>query len=131
MKSVTVIFCLALLLFSCGEDPRDSLSYDDRGMREVAAQDLELRDSLQYVRGEDSPFTGVAVEFYESGAEKVRADVVEGVYHGRTVSFYEEGGVELEGTMKNGEIHGEVVVYFEEGYVRDRLLYEQGELVDR
>ena len=77
---------------------------------------LELReDGLVYVINEDSPYTGVNCEYYESGAKQEVSNAVEGRAHGSFETWYENGNKKERFNLDHGLPHGAYTTWYENG----------------
>lgn len=97
-------------------------------------------DDLTYLQGSNKPFTGTAVEWFESGQKKRETDFLNGLEHGFGRSWYEEGEVKgnvvslfgcgqlkQEVELKNGVLNGGIVRYWREGGVEYKNMTRDGQ----
>lgn len=56
---------------------------------------MALRDGVWYRTGQATPFSGVIVDHYESGARKWRCEVVQGLVHGVTEGWFTNGQLQV------------------------------------
>ena len=93
MKFTLFTIFASLMMFGCGEEVVD-------------ASNLQHRNGLEYLRNEESPFSG------------------------RVESFHENGQKSWEKNYKGGKLHGFLIYYNRDGTENSRHTYKDGELVD-
>ena len=139
MKKLPTLLC-AFLLSACApsEVPLDKL--------------LEL-NGLKYEINSQTPFTGVATEYYENGQLRykhtykdgelnglsegysengqlmAKGNYKDGKQNGITWSYYENGQLSYKGTFKDGKLNGLTEVYYENGQLEYKHTYKDGELI--
>ena len=113
-----IIVTLPLLLGGCGEKPEG-----------VNAKKLEERESITYLKGSDTPYTGKAFTFYENGQKWQEVNYKNGKPDGLWVSWYENGQKGLEGNFKDGKQHGLWLFWHENGQKRQETNYKDGERI--
>jgi len=100
----------------------------------------EGKDGLTYLVGSNKPFTGTAVDWFESGQKKRETDYLNGLMHGAGRSWYEpdevignvtnlfnHGQLEQEVQLKNGILHGYIVRCWKDGGVEYTNRVEHGQ----
>ena len=110
MKFLSILMVgVALLVGGCGEKEvadekpaKEEIQYKTP-VREVSRGELEKRDELQYVKGENIPFTGMDISYYESGLRSSETPYVDGKNHGRGIYYNEDGSKRLEIVYENGK----------------------------
>ena len=115
-----IIVTLPLLLWGCGEKATlDSVNYDE----------LEERESIIYLKGSDTPYTGKSYSLYPNG-RKAKEELYEnGKRHGLSVFWHEHGKKNAEGNYKNGKLNGMLVMWWENGQKMNETLYENDKAV--
>ena len=99
-----VIVCLTqLLIVSCDDDV------------ELTENDLEIRDNIIYLRGTQTPFTGI--ERARIDDKIIEYEIVDGVKHGSFKLFYENGNKEIIGNIENNANSGEWKYFYESGKI--------------
>jgi len=73
---------------------------------EAPRSQLTVRDGHWYRWGEATPFTGVIVDTYESGALKSRVTVSNGLLEGLSEGWFTNGQCQIQETFRAGVSHG-------------------------
>lgn len=95
---------------------------------EVTQSQLVLREGAWYRQGEDTPFTGVLVESYETGERKSRSEIVEGRLDGLTESWYTNGQLQKVEHFRAGVSHGLRTKWHSNGHKLSEVQIEMGQL---
>ena len=90
LRLLVLLVSLPLLLGGCGE-------------KEVNFEELEERESITYLKGSDTPYTGKAFTFYENGQKWQEVNYKNGKPDGLWVSWHENGEKRGEGNIKDGK----------------------------
>ena len=76
MKYLSILMVGVALLVGGGgekevadEKPAEEQTSVKAPVREVSVDELEKRDGVQYVKGENTPFTGTAIHYREDGSK--------------------------------------------------------------
>jgi antitoxin component YwqK of YwqJK toxin-antitoxin module len=108
---VAAIFISLFINFSCREANHPPESK------------LELKDSLIYQKGSDTPFTGR--EYARIENKIIEYDVVNGVKNGEFRLYYEDGELEIKGNLVNNMNEGRWQYFYESGQVES-----EGDFID-
>lgn len=65
--------------------------------------DTELRRGVTYLKGDESPFSGLIQTFYDDGKLEARQDYEDGVPNGLKETFYEDGTLQWRGSYDDGK----------------------------
>ena len=120
----------------------------------VPLKELEIRESIWYLKDSETPYSGKVFRLYKNGQKKIEANMKDGKPDGLTFGWhengkkmqevkwnegkaegsatwwYESGQKKLSGTFKEGKRHGLWTWWDEEGQKRIELDYVKGEEVD-
>ena len=83
--------------------------------RTVNSNKIEFRNNLFYYQGEQVPYTGRCVKFYQNGKKQKEQAVKDGKYDGPTVSFYENGQKSDEVNYTQGVTNGLSTSWYRNG----------------
>ena len=97
----------------------------------TAGQNLEMRNGVRYVKGEEKPFTGMAFYFYKEGSNSQESPYIKGKLNGTEVNYYESGSIHGETPYVDGKKHGTQIWYFEDGTKKEKFVYENGKQISR
>ncbi|ERP31963.1 toxin-antitoxin system YwqK family antitoxin [Chitinivibrio alkaliphilus] len=111
-----LVFVVFVMFFACTQ----SVEYED----------LEHRERIAYVQGEDTPFSGRAVDYFPDGSVREEAYYKDGVLHGTWKAFSPDGTPVRRLYFKEGAQHGEQIFYNESGDISSRAHFDRGELQD-
>lgn len=89
----------------------------------IPESDLELKDTLIYKKGSESPFTGREKARVEN--KIIEYNVVDGVKHGDFLLYYESGNIEIKGQLDHNKNVGKWQYFYESGQVES-----EGEFVN-
>ena len=112
---ILIIVSLPLLLGGCGEKAK---------LESVNAEEVEERESIIYLKGSDTPYTGKAYSLYPNGRKAQEELYENGKRHGLSVHWHEHGKKNAEGNHKNGKLNGMYVMWWENGQKMNETLYE-------
>ena len=76
------------------------------GRREFLRSELDLRDGILHVKGEDTPFNGSLIENYDKDSRKLEISIQNGNAHGLSRGWFEDGQLETEEHFVEGVSHG-------------------------
>lgn len=140
-RKILGIVMLLLILTSCGKERIEEISK------------LEKRDGINYVIGEDKPYTGIFIKRYENRNTYIEARFKNGLLHGETKIYFENGdlaatsiyandkldgnhkkyytngNIKVETMYKNGNREGKHKTYYENGNIEGEIIYKNGEIV--
>ena len=108
-----IIVTLPLLLGGCGEK---GVNYDE----------LEQRESIWYLIGSDTPYTGKAYRLHENGQKWIENNLKDGKGEGLWVRWHENGQKEQEGNIKDGKQNGLQTHWHENGQKLYEGNYKEG-----
>ena len=110
-----IIVSLSLLLGGCGEK---GVNYDE----------LEQRESIWYLIGSDTPYTGKAFTLYENGKKESNQNFKDGKLYGLFTRWYENGQKEVEGNRKDGKPDGLQMAWHENGQKKAEANHKDGKM---
>ena len=79
----------------------------------VPETSLEMRDTLIYLKGSETPFTGREKAMIKD--KIIEYDVVNGMRHGEFLIYYENGNIEIKGKMHNNRNVGNWQYFYPSG----------------
>lgn len=74
---------------------------------------------------------GEVISWYDNGQILVKYCIVDGKAEGEWFIFYKNGVLNEKGFNRNDTLVGEYFIYDENGKLRETLIYEKGEVIDR
>jgi antitoxin component YwqK of YwqJK toxin-antitoxin module len=74
----------------------------------------------------DTPFSGKAVDLYDSGEMAIEGNFLEGMAHGEETWWFENGNKNSLVTYQRGERHGPHLVWYENGQLQVDVCYNTG-----
>ena len=108
-----IIVSLPLLLGGCGE-------------KEVNFEELEQRESIWYLIGSDTPYTGKVFLFHENGQKSGEINVKKGREDGLSVSWHGNGQKKVEVNFKDGLQNGLAIGWHENGQKESEINFKDG-----
>ena len=119
------------------EVPANKLSKEDNEfIRSLAKpegvnmeEELELRGSIMYLKGSDTPYTGKFFLLHENGQKWSEGNFKDGKPDGLSVEWFENGQKWSEGNYKNGKEDGLSVTWHKNGQKYVEANYKDGKLV--
>ncbi len=72
-------------------DPAPPLPFEQEEIYTVGYAHLELKGGIRYETGQEKPFSGKAIDFYENGQKKLEYRFKEGRHHGISSFWYPNG----------------------------------------
>lgn len=96
--------------------------------RMVVRSELDLREGVLFVRGEETPFDGRLVENYPGGARKLSIEIHAGVADGISLGWFESGQLEVEEHFVRGLSHGQRTRWYASGRKRCVASVVRGQL---
>ena len=66
-------------------------------------QDASVQNGVAYLKGDNSPFTGVVETYYDNGRLSIRQNYEEGKPHGLKEAFFEDGTLRWRETFEHGK----------------------------
>jgi hypothetical protein len=122
-----LLAALVVLVLFIVLGPRHSATKPGAGPIEVPRANLELRDSRLYRVGETIPFSGLMVDFYESGALKSRSAVTNGLLQGLSQGWHTNGQLQVTEHFQEGVSHGVRAKWYESGARKSEGLIVEGQ----
>lgn len=117
MKKRSILFlivCLSFLFWTTIVNAQRVIDYSN----------IEYKDTAMYAKGEDKPFTGVAISYYGNGKVDAEYLVENGIQNGITKLYYETGELDSEVPFVNGFMNGLARTYYKNGNVDTEMNYE-------
>jgi antitoxin component YwqK of YwqJK toxin-antitoxin module len=93
--------------------------------RAVNIDDLERRDGLMYVKGEDVSYTGKAYLFYKSKEKGMAGDYKDGKKHGEWVWWYKNGNKKRYSKYDNGNKQGVSIYWYKNGVKKSEMVFDK------
>ena len=90
MKITLCTLFASLMMFGCGGEVVDALN-------------LQHRNGLEYLRNEESPFSGRAESFLENGQKSWEKNYKDGKLHGLLIYYNKDGTEDRRETYKDGQ----------------------------
>ena len=101
-------------------------SFPGMAQKVVEARQTEERKGLVYLKGDNTPFTGMAVTWFPSGKKQIEAPYLVGKENGVETSWFPDGKVMMEITYRDGEFNGSYKFYYVEGGLEYEKMYSGG-----
>ena len=92
----------------------------------VEAKQTEERNGLVYMKGENVPFTGMAVSLFSTGNKQIETPYLNGKQNGLETAWFPDGKVMMEITYRDGEFNGPYRFYYSEGGLEYEKIYSGG-----
>ena len=92
----------------------------------VNKKELELRESIWFLIGSDTPFTGKAFTLYKNGQKEWEGSYKDGKEDGAFVMWFENGQKLREGKYKEGKPDGLSVSWHENGKKKSEANWKDG-----
>jgi len=73
----------------------------ERGYAEYD-EDTELRNGVTFLKGDESPFTGLVLTYHDNGKLEASQNYEDGVPHGLREAFFKDGKLRWRGNYENG-----------------------------
>ena len=127
---ILLAISLPLLLGGCGgkDEPTTETKPKPEGVHRE--EELELRGSIWYLKGSDTPYTGKAYGLHENGQKLGEGGYKDGKADGLFAEWYKNGQKGSEGSWKDGKPDGLLVAWHENGQKRHEVNFKNdGELV--
>jgi len=144
-----IIVTLPLLLGGCGEKPVVEVKPVEEKVLEVKEEvkteeplaetkpkpegvnreELEQRESIWYLIGSDTPYTGKSFELYDNGQKRWEGNFKDGKADGLSVMWFENGQKESEANFKDGKLAGLATTWHENGQKRNEVTFKDGTFV--
>ncbi len=110
----------ALLLFMASRSPK--------AFPEMLRSQLTVHENRWYALGQATPFTGVIVDTYESGALKSRMAVSNGLLEGLSEGWFTNGQPQIQETFRAGVSHGLRTKWHDNGRKMSEALVVDGKI---
>lgn len=94
----------------------------------VDYRQLEVRDSITYLKKDTEPYTGQCYGYYENGQKGLKGSYINGLREGYWEYWYSNGQKKVEGSYKNGKKEGKWVYYYPSGKIRIIANYKENEM---
>ena len=92
----------------------------------VPLKELEIRESIWYLKDSETPYTGKVYSLHPNGQKKQEGNFKEGKLDGLYVEWYENGQKAVESNMKNGKPDGVWVNWHENGRKKSEINWKDG-----
>ena len=96
------------------------------GYGQTNINDLERINGLWTKKGENTPYTGQIVEYFNNGKVKGTGEFKDGLVHGLRTVYYENGNKSLERNYQNGIENGASIEYYPSGQVKQEANFKNG-----
>jgi len=113
MKKLTILIAMLMAIGGCSN--------------EVPSDKLQDRNGVYYEVNSQTPFTGIAVDYYENGQLKERGNYKDGEREGTVELYYPSGQLFVTGNLKDGERDGLYENYRANGQLNEKTNYKDGE----
>lgn len=101
-------------------------------LRELTRSQLELRDGeVLHVSGEQEPFDGTVVEYYQDMKKRIALEIRDGKPHGISRGWFENGQLEVEETFVKGVSDGKRIRWYENGAKKSEAVIVAGVIEGR
>ena len=121
MKLKTILLSLVLLLITS--------AFAGNGDICIFSSDVENKDVLYYLTGQDNPFTGTSKCVYsDTGQIKSLGEIRDGKRDGKYTWWHENGQIKSEVNYKDGKQDGKWTTWHENGWIMSELNYKDGKL---
>ena len=118
---------LPLLLGGCGEQATvEPVAETKPELKGVNENELEERESIFYLKGSDTPYTGKYYSLHPNGQKEVEGHYKDGKTHGPMVFWHKNGQKGWEGNWKNNKEEGLWVDFDENGKKEAEYNYKDG-----
>ena len=97
----------------------------------VPLKELEIRESIWYLKDSKTPYTGKSLKWHENGQKKVERNFKDGKFDGPSNAWYENGQKKWEANNKDGEADGLVLEWHENGEKFIETNYKDGGIIYR
>ncbi len=104
------------------------LQKEEPSLPEVEFSALGKVGDRLHLRGEEEPFNGRMVRFYEDGQRQSRSEVREGALHGLSEGWYPDGTPEVREFFRDGVSHGTRIRWHPDGTMASRAPIVDGEI---
>lgn len=118
--------------------------------QEINSKQLETKNSLYYIKGEESPYTGTAITYSKENKKQSSMEYISGLPNGTLTAWYPDGSKQVEGKIigaskvekwiawyqngnkiregeyKNNREEGLFTWWFENGKINKKGYYENG-----
>ena len=106
--------------------PEEPLAETKPELEGVNREELEQRESIWYLIGSDTPYTGKSFELYDNGQKRWEGNFKDGKADGLSVMWFENGQKESEANFKDGKPDGLGVAWHENGQKRNEVTFKDG-----
>jgi antitoxin component YwqK of YwqJK toxin-antitoxin module len=120
MKLKTLLLSLFLLL--------STSVLADSNENCLTSSDVEQRDGLYYLAGQDTPFTGTSKCIFAGGQIQSLVEIRGGNKHGKYTWWYENGSKQSVSNYKNGKLNGTWTKWYENGHKQSVSYHKDGKL---
>lgn len=94
----------------------------------VDYRQLEIRDSVAYLKNDTEPYSGLCYGYYENGQKGLRGAYKNGVRDGVWEYWYSNGQKKVEGSYVMGKKNGQWNYWFPNGQLRIKANYKNNEM---
>jgi antitoxin component YwqK of YwqJK toxin-antitoxin module len=102
------------------------VSFSGFAQEMVSDKDIESRDGIRYIKGEDKPYSGKLACYFENGNIEAEAVLIDGKFNGPEYYYYENGNKRSLMNYRNDNPEGEVKIWNEDGSLSFDGLYKEG-----
>ena len=82
--------------------------------------------SIDYVIGEETPYSGIAIDKYDNGKIKFEVEYENGLLNGSFIHYYENGNEKQVAECLNGKFNGHYIDFYENGDIVSEGEYVNG-----
>ena len=94
----------------------------------VDFKNLEKKENLLYLKGEQVPYSGEVVVFYKNGTPFQRGTLLNGKTQGELIQYYEDGSIYKKSSYKSGLLDGIEKIYANEnGELSETTMYKNNQ----
>lgn len=94
----------------------------------LTSADVERKDGLYYLVGQDNPFTGTSKCVYSGGRIESLGEIKNGKREGKWTEWYTNGQMQSEGNYKDGKQDGKLTGWHANGQIRSEINFKDGKL---
>lgn len=97
--------------------------YFYQGFAQNVDPELEEKELIMYFKGEEEPYSGPCVGYYDNGQMGKKGEYVKGKMDGVWTWWYSNGQKKREGTYISGKKEGKWIDYYKDGTPRAAMSY--------
>ena len=126
LRLLVLIVSLPLLLGGCGKKEVSTNKTKPKPEGVHREEELELRGSIWYLKGSDTPYTGKAYGLHENGQKLGEGGYKDGKQDGLWTEWHENGQKGSEGSWKDGKMDGVYRAWHENGLKKMEINWKDG-----